>query len=667
MEKILLILLFIPAFIYPQDTPLIEEKVTTEKMEKEDQQEKDYKKSNSFVFAQECYPEKNKQKRLVKKIERLIDKRAYYDAVDALQKASSAAVFFVLGSEVLWRRGDFFNAEDNAFKAIDICPDNFPKAYYFLGKIAYNRKDYVNADIYLRKAINLQISDPYYSDAIMLYENAKILAKIINNPVKFNPQIVNGISTKDDEYLPIISPDQELSFFTRRSDRASLQSITKATVEEFIFSKRVSGNFEVGKALSYPFNIESNEGGASITIDNRTLYYTKCIRDKRGYNNCDIYYVNRENGIWSDIQEFPKNISRIDSWESQPTVSSDGRTIIFSSDRVGGYGKMDLYEINKVDGDWTKPENLGSTINSNEYEKSPYLHTDGKTLFFASTNFPTLGGFDIFYSRKDSLGNWQNPINIGFPINTVGDEISLFVSTDGDEAYFAANNLDREGGWDIYSFILYDGAKPERVLFLKGDLFDKNKQLVEDIELEIKNIKTQQITTIKVNAGTYVSSLTLAEDADVLITIKKQGFAFHSTYISAEDTSFDSPSDLNFEMQSLEEGKSFNIDNVYFDNNSYEVKRITKEILIEFAKYLEVNKTLVIEINGFTDNVGDKIDNQLLSENRAKAVKNILLIKGISEHRVSYNGFGESSPISSKDVEGGRKKNRRTEFKIISQ
>ena len=620
-----------------------------------------------LVFSQECYPEKNKDKKLVKKIEKLIEKRSYYDAIDALQNTNQAAVFFELKAEILWRSGDFFNAETQALKAIELCTDNFPKAYYFLGEIAYKRKDYVNADIYLKKAINLQIGDPYYSDAIMLYENAKILAQIINNPVKFNPQIVKGVSTQDDEYLPIISPDQELSFFTRRSDKMSLQDITTTTIEEFVFSKKINGDFEVGQALTYPFNLESNEGGASITIDNKILYYTKCIRDNKGYNNCDIYYVNRENGAWSNVQEFPKNISKIDSWESQPTVSSDGKTILFSSDRSGGYGKMDLYEISKVNDTWTSPKNLGSTINSNENEKSPYLHTDGKTLFFASTNFPSLGGFDIFYSRKDSLGNWQKPINIGYPINTVADEISLFVSTDGNQAYFASNNLNGIGGWDIYSFGLYEGAKPERVLFLKGDLLDENKQIIEDVELEIKNLTTQEITTIKVDAGTYVSSLTLAKDDDVLITIKKEGFAFNSTYISTEDTSFNSPSALNFEMQSLEQGKSFSIENIYFDNNSYELKRATNEILIEFAKYLEVNNTLIIEINGFTDNVGNQADNQLLSENRAKAVRDLILLQGISEKRVFYNGFGESSPITSNDTEKGRGQNRRTEFKIISQ
>jgi outer membrane protein OmpA-like peptidoglycan-associated protein len=500
-----------------------------------------------------------------------------------------------------------------------------------------------------------------------IYEKAKVLADIIVNPVPFNPKIVSGISTIFDEYLPIISPDQELSFFTRRSDKSSLNSITNTIVEEFVSSKKIKGKFEIGQALSSPFNLESNEGGASITIDNRVLYYTKCIRNKKGYNNCDIYYVNREGNAWSVVQNFSDKISKSDSWESQPTVSSDGKTIIFASDRVGGYGKIDLYEINLQNGKWTDPKNLGSAINSNEHEKSPYLHTDGKTLFFSSTNFPSLGGFDIFYSRMDSSGNWQEPQNIGYPINTVADEISLFVSTDGNTAYFASNQLDGVGGWDIYFFPLHDGAKPQRVLFLKGELLDENGQALQDVELEMKNINTNIVTTVKVNSGSYVSALTLSKDDDVLITIKKEGFAFNSTYISADDTSFSSPKNLNIKLESLENGKSFNLSNIYFETNSYQINSIAKDVLFEFTAYLKVNKNMVIEINGFTDNIGNDIANQLLSENRAKEVCELLVSYALASDRLSYNGYGEQFPRVDNASDSNRAQNRRTEFRIIRQ
>ena len=621
----------------------------------------------NFVFSQECLPENYKDKVQVKKIVKLIQKKSYYAALDELLFTSDILVFSALKSEILWYKNDFFKAESVGLKVIASCPDNFPNVYYFLGEIAFNRKDYVNADLYLKKSIDLGVADPYYSDALNLYHKSNVLAKIINNPVTFNPKIVSGISTVFDEYLPIISPDQQLSFFTRTSVKSSLYTIANTTTEEFVSSKKVNGKFEIGKALSSPFNLESNEGGASITIDNSVLYYTKCIRDKKGYNNCDIYYASSKGIVWSDVQKFSDKISKSDSWESQPTVSSDGNTIIFASNRVGGYGKIDLYEINLQNGKWTDPKNLGSAINSNEHEKSPYLHTDGKTLFFASTNFPTLGGFDIFYSRKDSLGFWQEPQNIGYPINTVADEISLFVSTDGKKAYFASNQLDGVGGWDIYSFLLHDDAKPERVLFLKGELINENGRVLEDVELEIKNMNTKEVTFVKVNSGTYVSSLTLAADDDVLITIKKEGFAFKSAYVSANDTSFSSPSNLNFELNSLEQGRSFNLNDIYFKSNSFQINLVAKNVLFEFAAYLKLNKNIEIEINGFTDNIGESIVNQILSENRAKAVYELLISYGFDKEKLSYNGYGEQFPRLENISENNRALNRRTEFRIISQ
>ena len=620
------------------------------------------------TLSQECYANRSKDRRLVKKVEKLIDKGAYYNAMDVLSNSGEVIVFLELRSEVLWRMGDIFNAEDLALKVVSACPDNVPKANFILGKIAYERRDYVNAHAYLKRALDLKIRDPYYTDAVILYQNASTLAEIINNPVDFYPEILNGVSTKDDEYLPVFSADQEMLFFTRRMDRFSLGSIALTTVEEFSFSESLDNDFDIGKPLPYPFNLGSNEGGASITIDNNILYFTKCIRNSNGYNNCDIYYAYRlANGLWSKIHEFSDSISRVDSWDSQPTVSSDGNTIIFSSDRDGGYGKMDLYEINRENGVWTCPKNLGSIVNSKEYDKSPYLHPDGKTLFFASTNFPSLGGFDIFFSKKDSLGIWGVPVNIGYPINTVADEISLFVSTDGDRAYFSSNNLDGVGGWDIYSFALHAEAKPDRVLFLKGSVLDEYGQIVEDVDLEIKNIRTQEVVVVRPENGRYVCSVTLSDSDDVLITVKKEYFAFNSTYVYADDDDFYSPSDVHFKMQYLAKGRSFNIDNIYFANNSYEVNLSTREVMVEFAKYLEINKNLIIEINGFTDNIGDRVDNQLLSENRAKAVRDLILAQGISSSRVSYNGFGENSPISSNDTEEGRSDNRRTEFRIISQ
>ncbi|MBR51976.1 MAG: hypothetical protein CMD36_03500 [Flavobacteriales bacterium] len=600
------------------------------------------------------------------------DVKRLYDAMDLVNKLTSPLHRSVLKTEIYWLREKYFEAMNQGLRVIENCPDEFPYVYYFLGHISFIQKDYVASANYLKKSIELELSDPYYSDAIMMYEKAKILSDIINNPVEFKPFVIKGISSKYDEYLAIISPDQEFAFYTRRLIKKTKQDIAETSVEEFTFSQKKDGVFSYGDAMRYPFNLTDNEGGATVTIDNNVLYYTKCSRDSKGYNNCDIYYTTKIKSLdgtyrWSESKEFPKSISKKNAWDSQPTVSSDGNTIIFSSNRKGGYGKTDLYEITFENNQWSVPKNLGTNINSAEEEKSPFLHTDGKTLFFSSTNFPTLGGFDIFYSRKDSLGKWQKPINIGYPINTSTDEVSLFVSTDGKTAYFASNKLIGEGGWDIYGFPLYEDAKPERVLFLKGDLNDEDGTFVKDIEIEIKNLTTQKITTIKVDKGSYVGAITLEDNDDVLLSIKEEGYAFYSEYIDADDSNYISPSTLNIELEQISEGSSFKIDNIYFNTNSYEINQISEQVINEFINYLRVNKSIVIEINGYTDNVGSFRDNQVLSENRAKAVYEHIVSNGIQKNRISYNGFGEEFPVDSNDNEEGRSKNRRTEFKVISK
>jgi len=221
------------------------------------------------------------------------------------------------------------------------------------------------------------------------------------------------------------------------------------------------------------------------------------------------------------------------------------------------------------------------------------------------------------------------------------------------------------GGWDIYSFPLHDDAKPERVLFLKGELMDENGQVLEDVELEIKNINTNEVTIVKVDAGTYVSSLTLAKGDDVLITIKKEGFAFNSAYISANDSSFSSPTNLDFELYSLEQGRSFDLSDIYFETNSFQISSIAKNVLFEFTAYLKLNINMEIEINGFTDNIGESITNQILSENRAKEVYELLIAYDLDKERLSYNGYGEQFPRVDNTSISNRSQNRRTEFRII--
>ena len=624
-----------------------------------------------FSFSQDCLPLNGKVKRECNRVEKLLIKKDIYKAQKILNhiryRESNPRINQLLAI-VWWKQGEDLVAEEFALKAIELCPNRFPLLYYLLGEINYKRKLYQTSEIYLEKCLSIGIEEKYKVNAEKYYNRAKIISDIISNPVLFEPQTVKGVSTNHDEYLPILSPDQEIMFYTRRSEKNEIGSLTKSNSEDFMFSMEDSSNFNSGFLMPFPFNRNNNEGGASITIENNTLYFTVCSKTSSGYNNCDLFYSFKHGNKWSKIKSFNKQINGVDSWESQPSVSADGNSIIFASDRKGGFGESDLYITSKKNnGDWTRPNNLGENINTKMNEKSPFLHTDNETIFFSSNQFPSIGGYDIFFSRKDSSGVWQKPQNIGYPINTVADELGLFVSTDGQKAYFASNQLNGVGGWDLYSFNLYDEAKPKKVFFLKGELKDKNNQLIDDARIELKNIRTKEKKIINVQNGKYITAFTIEEPDDFLLTINKKGYAFNSKYLSSSNDIFSSPSKIDFNIEKLKNGYAYRLENIYFATNSFTLSNVSKEILIAFLDYLKINNRLKVIICGHTDDVGTKNDNLLLSKNRAKSVYSFLIENGTKKNRIDYKGFGEEKPITSNETEEGRAKNRRTEFVILGQ
>ena len=622
--------------------------------------------SFSFSFSNDCSPGNQKQKRICKKLNNLIKKENYFEANKVLRNLEDFPIYNAFRAEILWLENKKIEAKKIANQVLNLCEDGFPTIYYLLAEMAYQNKEFVICSKYLQKSIDLGLNESYKRNAIRFLPISSDLSKIILDPVSFKPKVVNGISTESDEYLPIISPDQDLAFFTRRFLNKNMDNLTSKFEEKFIMSKRDSNSFEVGFPMSNPFNLENNEGGASITIGNDILYYTKCSKINGNYNNCDIFYVIKNNDYWSEIKSFNRDICPVDSWDSQPTVSSDGLSIIFASDRSGGLGGIDLYEIKKQSfGQWSDPVNLGENINSNKNEKSPFLHTDGQTLFFSSNQHPSLGGYDIFYSRKDSFGDWQKPLNIGYPINSSFDEVSLFVSTDGETAYFASNQLDGVGGWDIYSFPLYDKAKPKRVLFLKGDLKDANGDLIMNGNIEIKNVTSGEEKSYNITNGKYVAAYTLEKGDDVVLSIKKKDYSFKANYVSAKDSNFISPSTLNFNLEKLENGKSFIINDINFGLDSYELNSKSDAVILELSKYLAVNTNLKMSINGFTDSIGLADYNIRLSEERAEAVFKRLINYGVDAKRMKFKGYGELKPKYFNDLEKNMILNRRTELEVI--
>ena len=592
----------------------------------------------------------------------------YDDSKDLLSKAIDAdpefADAYLLQGNIALKRKEDKELEVNYKKVIELCPDLDPEIYFQLGWMYFDLKKWSECEENLKKFMEYdRIKEDKAAKAEGMLEKARLYA----HPVPFNPIPVSDISTIDPEYLPYISPDNELAFFTRRYEMAARNMLTPQSVEKFMIAHlQKDGKYDRGKPMEDPFNkgTSNNEGGATITIDNKHLFFTVNVK-----GNFDICTSDFKNGLWTEIKNLGPDINDSKQWDAQPSISSNGKTLYFASARDPLSG-IDIYKTEKdTGGNWTKAVRLGNTINTNGNDKSPFMHSDSRTFYFSSDSLPGLGGYDIYKSQMDENGNFQKPVNLGYPINTDADEVGFFVGLDGKKGYFASNKLSKgnSGGFDIYSFDLYPEARPNRVYFQKGDLNGPDNKETIPATIQIKTANSKIITQVDVDSVTGEYAFVVDFKEDLLVSIKKEGYAFQSQYVSAKDTTNYEPKKVDIELQKLEVGKTYQINDILFATNSFEVNDTIKTVLDEFIEYLKENPKLIVAIQGHTDNIGKPSDNIILSQNRAKAVADFLMSHAISKSRISFKGFGETVPIASNDSEEGRAKNRRTVFVVTSK
>jgi len=638
--------------------------------------------SHSQTLTDSCPDYKsNRADKAYDKAIRAFSQRSYSECIGLMKEVIDIEpdyvdAYYVLGLIYIKEsRMNLKAAKENFLKVISICPSYDVYAYYHLARIAYGAQDYQAAFDYITlflDDVDKIKTDEDYDEAIRIKDFSKFYADILNHPVPFDPKPVPGISTEYDEYLPIISPDNEMALFTRkiktepRKDDFTNQSALK---ERFMYSIRQDGEFGRGMLMPQPFNRYDNEGGATLTINNKLLYYTLCkYTTDRRYYNCDICFSENVAGMWTVIKSIGDKVNSENTWESQPSVTSDGKTLYFISDREGGLGGYDIYTTSKdKDGEWGTPENLGPGINTAGNEKSPFIHTDSQTLYFSSNGLMGLGGYDIFFSKLGENGQWSEPKNIGFPINSFDDDVGFFVSTDGHYGYFASNKFEGFGGWDLYSFDLYEGARPEKVLLVRGKITDQENTSFRDAKVEIKNVESKKITEIEVDSitGEYFGAVLMRND--YIMTVKKKGYVQETKYISKIEQRITKPLELFIDLKPIQVGMSYRLNDIYFDFNSYELQPESMVVIDEFYQFLVDNPTMKVSIQGHTDNIGSEKDNLILSENRSHAVYDHLVKRGISIDRIDYKGFGESRPVESNDGEDGRARNRRTEFVIVEK
>jgi outer membrane protein OmpA-like peptidoglycan-associated protein len=574
-------------------------------------------------------------------------------------------------------------------KVIEICPKYHSNPYYFLGFIYYEEEKWEESVKYLKEFLNFKSDDDkkfdkdydaYLNQAKQMIRYAKMYNEILNHPVPFDPHPVDGICTDKDEYLPMISADDETMWFTRKMPYVNKDQAFESDkeMELFSYSKREStGKLTKGSRMPYPLNKSQNEGGATLSIDNKHMYFTKGTDEGGPQINIDIYHSDYVNGEWTDPEKVP-GINDPVAWDSQPTLASDGITLYFASNRKGGLGGTDIYKTvkNVQTGAWSIPENLGRIINTPYDERSPFMHSDFETMYFSSDGHPGIGGLDIFYSRIGEDGKWSEPKNIGIPINTLGDDIGFFVSTDGQLGYFASNEPSRAlgrsvGKYDIYQFELYKEARPQDVSFIKGKVEDKSNSEVKNFTVEVKDAVTKKITKGVIDSitGDFAVVINTKVKNDVIVTIKKDGFAFSSQLISKDSLKNSKPKKIpDLEVDTIAVGKTYALNDIYYKPNSAALDPRSLIVIEEFIEFLKANPTFKIEIHGHTDNVGKPEANLALSTDRAFTVRDILLEKGIDEKRlIDFKGYGASAPIADNSTESGRAKNRRTEFVIVGK
>jgi outer membrane protein OmpA-like peptidoglycan-associated protein/tetratricopeptide (TPR) repeat protein len=474
----------------------------------------------------------------------------------------------------------------------------------------------------------------------------------------FAPQNMGAsINSAESEYLPSLTIDGKELVFTRRVGRVN---------EDFFYSNKTVGDWQLSKPIEGEVNTDQNEGAQNISQDGQLLVFTGCNRPD-GFGSCDIYISYFTGKGWSSAVNLGGRINS-DQWESQPCLSPDKQSLYFASRRRGGLGGSDIYVSHmQANGKWGEPENLGPTINSTGDEQSPFLHADNQTLYFTSDYWPGYGETDLFYARKGPGGDWSVPVNLGYPINTINYEGSLFIAADGKTAYYASDKSDSRGGMDIYSFELREDVRPYKTLWVKGRVFDNNttKGLPSSVELIDLSTKLPVSKIQTDEEGKYL--VTLPVGKDYAFNVNRKGYLFYSDNFSLRINSPDSSFEKNIPLQPIEVNASVVLNNIFFDVNKFELQPQSQVELDQIVQLLKDNPSVKVEIGGHTDNAGKPADNLVLSNNRAKAVVSYLAGKGIAINRLLAKGYGEVKPAADNSTEEGRSKNRRTEMKVIGK
>jgi outer membrane protein OmpA-like peptidoglycan-associated protein len=482
-------------------------------------------------------------------------------------------------------------------------------------------------------------------------------------------KIVNlgkNINSAFPEYAPRLSADQSTMIFTsRRPENTGGRTYDGGQYFEDIYIATKKGTeWQKAVNMGWPINTVGNEAAIGISADGQEILIYK---DDMGDGN--IYSSVLDGDRWTTPKKLNSNINS-SHWEPSAFLSADGQTLYFVSDRPGGYGGTDIYKSKKGrDGEWGKAVNLGPTINTEFDEHSPYIHPDGVTLFFSSKGHRTMGGYDIFFSHTlpSDDRQWMQPTNVGYPINTTGDDAFYMVSADKQSAYYSSNRSDAMGEKDLYMVTFPDAKEPPLAL-VKGLVLDSNNKAFKNVVITVTDNETNEVEGVyhaNSKTGKYLFVLTPGKSHNISYEADGRMFYSENKFVPGDNKYNEVLKDVN--LSNMGVGSKVILNNIFFDFDDTKLKPYSINELNRVVSYLEKYPNISVEVTGFADSKGTDDYNRRLSLSRAESVVKYLVSKGIDKKRLKAvgNGVSVGDDSQQKPDPSGRKMDRRVELKIV--
>ncbi|HSZ24396.1 MAG TPA: OmpA family protein [Cytophagaceae bacterium] len=624
---------------------------------------------NCQVFSQGLSSTNKKALHNYQLADNLMQQRKFDDAKQALYAAIEKDPNFVEAYMKLGAIHKLFGDKEkarNAFKkAAELKPNFKPMAgaYYVLADYSFTDGQYEDAKKYYQMVLAVKPDDRFIIDQSEKgSKNCDFAIEAKKHPLDFKPirmsPVINNFYV---QAYPILTADQQtMIYYVIRTGERNAKG-------DIMISKKENGVWTFPVSISENINTPADEGAPSMSADGRSLVFAACNRPD-AIGGCDIYISYKEGDNWSEPINMGREINS-NAWDSEPSISADGRTLYFSSERNGGQGKMDIWYSKLIEnGSWTKAQNMGPGINTKGDEVAPFIHANGNTLYFSSNNLPGMGGYDIFYVKKEGSG-WTEPKNIGYPINTPDNEGTVYITVDGTKGYYYVydKKIPVNPPSTLFEFDMPKELQEEhKSTYAKGTVYDAVTKKKLSAKIELIDIKTNQVKQhVGADPVTGEYMLILTEGSEYALNASKEGYLFMSRYFDYQNPTVFNPVALDIYLDPIKQGASVVLNNIFFANNSYELEDKSTAELDKIISFLSVNPSIMIELGGHTDDVGSDAANLELSQKRAKSVYDYLVSAGVVPAKLRYKGYGETHPISPNTTEENRAKNRRIEFKVL--